>query len=108
MKKMILGLVTMAAFGFLTTPAALAQKAKEKISLVGVCEKLIAQANAECGESMCADQTEETGEDCVMDGDFEQGRQICVSESMPSMIEQFNKKNKKKLSGKKLNCDGVN
>ena len=68
------------------------------------CERLFQQAETECAEAMCGEYTEETGEECVQDGDFAEGHQICVTEgAFPSLVEGYNKRNPKK----KINCDDM-
>ncbi len=64
-----------------------------------ICENLIAQAEAECDETMCASFGNNP---CVRDGDFYEDRGICVyDETLPDLIKQYNKKNAKE----KIGCD---
>jgi len=58
-----------------------------------VCEALYEQAEENCAEYMC-EEAEAEGYDCIRDGDFQVGLQICVSEGeFESLIEEHNKKN---------------
>lgn len=105
MKKTLL-LTTIVLLSFQTYAA----KSKvKKDSRTIVCEQLIQQAEDICTESMCAEQEQfaiENGieqDQCVMDGDFNEGKQICVYDGeLPELIKNYNKS-----TGKNLNCDDL-
>ncbi|MEK6628630.1 MAG: hypothetical protein AABY53_08385 [Bdellovibrionota bacterium] len=96
MKNIIL-FMTLSVLGF----QANAKMPKKPMTL---CEALYEQAEKNCTKYMCEEQTDRTGSPgkCVLDGDFYEGLQICVTEGeFPDLIKEYNKKH----PGKNLNCD---
>lgn len=79
--------------------AATAKNAKQKT----ICERLYDLAEDNCTEAMCAQQIKDFDDsECVKDGDFYEGLQICASEGeFPDLIEAYNKKHPRE----KINCD---
>ena len=77
------------------TPAQL-KKTKEQI----VCEKLNTVAVDNCTEALCDDAIKE-GNECIQDGDFNEGLQVCVSDELSSLIKDYNTKH----ASAKISCD---
>jgi hypothetical protein len=64
-----------------------------------ICEKLYSQAEKNCTKIMCQDFGPQ---DCPMDGDFQEGLQICVSEGeFESLIKKHNLQNPRR----KVKCE---
>lgn len=64
------------------------------------CERLTKQAEENCTESMC-EEADAQDVECVKDGDFYEGLQICVYDSeLPDLIAAYNKKH----AGRNLVC----
>ncbi len=68
-----------------------------------VCEKLLAQAEDNCTEAMCEDAARD-GYECVHDGDFMEGFQICVYDGeLPALVTAYNTKHPRA----KVKCEDI-
>ena len=65
-----------------------------------VCENLYSKAEETCTVSMC-EEAKQNGYECEIDGDYQEGLQICAYDEMPALVEAYNAAN----PGANLNCE---